>query len=111
MALKTSEVYRCLEKKTLIFGFELIDIFMVFSLMAVLNFILGDMPYKLLFTWGPAILAALLLRLGKAGKPDNYLKHLAQFYFSPGVLSAFPLAPRRSYFVKKSTAGKSGKGD
>lgn len=99
MALKTSQVYRCLEKKMLIFGFEVVDLFAVFSLLATLNFFLQGVPYKFLFTWGPAMVLAVFLRLGKAGKPENYLLHLARHYLTPSVLSAFSLAPRRKYFL------------
>ena len=101
MALKTSEVYRCLEKKTLVFGFELVDLFLVFSVLAALNFILGNIPYKFLWTWGPAMALGLFLRIGKRGKPDNYLLHLARYHFSPGILSAFKLAGQRNNFVDK----------
>ncbi len=101
MALKTSEVYRCLEKKTLVFGFEIVDLFLVFSVLAGLNFFLGNLPYKFLWTWGPAMALGFGLRIGKAGKPDNYLAHLARFHFSPGVLSSFSLAPTRKHFLKR----------
>lgn len=101
MALKTSEVYRCLEKKTLIFGFEILDLFLIFFVLAVLNFILGDVAYKFFFTWGPAIALGLTLKWGKAGKPENYILHLIRFYSSPGVFSAFSLAPARKKFTKK----------
>ena len=101
MALKTSQVYRCLDKKTLVFGFEIVDLFVVFSLLAVLNLILRGLPYKFLLTWGPAVALALFLKIGKAGKPDNYLLHLARFYFSPVLYSGFGLAPRRVRFIKK----------
>lgn len=101
MALKTSQVYRCLEKKMLIFGFEIVDLFAIFLFLAVLNFMLRGVPYKFFLTWGPAMALAIFLRLGKAGKPENYLLHLARFYISPIVLKAFPLAPRRRRFTLK----------
>ena len=106
MALKTSEVYRCLEKKTLVFGFEILDLFLVFSVLAVLNFILGSVPYKFFWTWGPSLALGIGLRIGKSGKPDNYLLHLARFHFSPGILSAFELASQRSRFLSKERKNK-----
>ena len=51
MGLKTSEVYRCLEKKTLIFGFEMLDLFAVFLVLAILNFVFSSVKYKALWTW------------------------------------------------------------
>lgn len=99
MGLKTSTVYRCLDKKTLIFGFELVDLFLVFTVLAFLNLMLGSVPYKFLFTWGPSISLALFIKLIKCGKPDNYLLHLLRAQFRPKVLSAFPLARKRSNFI------------
>src|SRR5271170_2118103 len=95
MALKTSEVYRCLEKKTLVLGFEMVDLFAVFTLFSILNLLLSGIRYKFLLTAGPALGLALLLRLGKAGKPENFMVHWIRFQFAPGVLSAFPLAKER----------------
>lgn len=103
MALKTSEVYRCLEKKTLVFGFEIVDLFLVFSVLAVLNFVLGSVPYKFFWTWGPSMALGLGLRAAKSGKPDNYLAHLARYHFSPGVFSSFTLAAAQKNFKKKGT--------
>ncbi len=99
MALKTSEVYRCLDKKTLVFGFEILDLFLVFLVLAVLNFVLGQIPYKFFWTWGPSLALGLGLRMGKAGKPDNYLIHLVRYHFSPGILSAFDLALEKIKFT------------
>jgi hypothetical protein len=101
MALKTSQVYRCLDKKMLVFGFEIVDLFAIFSFLATLNFLLQGVPNKFLFTWGPALALAIFLRIGKAGKPENYLLHLARSAFAPTILSAFPLAPRRKRFISK----------
>ena len=101
MALRTSEVYWCLDKKALVFGFEIVDMFVIFSVLAILNFVLRGVPYKFFLSWGPAALLALGLRLGKAGKPENYLLHLARRLFAPVIFSAFPLAPRRRLFANK----------
>ena|SRR5258708_5884498 len=101
MALKTSQVFRCLDKKMLIFGFEIVDLFAIFSFLAILNLAMQGVPYKFCFTWGPAVALAVFLRLGKAGKPENYLLHLARFYLLPDVLTAFPLAQQRKRFIAK----------
>jgi len=99
MGLKTSTVYRCLDKKTYIFGFEIVDLFLVFTVLAFLNLVLGHVPYKFLFTWGPSLSLALFIKLIKRGKPDNYLLHLIRGYFQPKILSAFALAKKRSKFI------------
>ena len=106
MALRTSEVYRCLEKKTLVFGFEILDLFVVFLVLAILNFCLRGVPYKFFLSWGPTALLAVGLRLGKAGKPDNYLLHLARSYFQPAVFSAFVLAAPRTTFIAPKKGAK-----
>ena len=100
--LKTSEVYKCLDKKTLIFGFEMLDLFLVFSVLAVLNFVLSGVQWKFAFTWGPALSLAAFLRLSKTGKPENYLLHFLKYYSSPGVLECFTQAKPRRYFITKS---------
>lgn len=99
MGLKTSTVYRCLDKKTYVFGFEIVDLFFVFTVLAFLNLVLGHVPYKFLFTWGPSLSLALFIKLIKRGKPDNYLLHLIRSYFQPKILSAFALARKRSKFI------------
>lgn len=101
MSLKTSEVYRCLEKKTLVFGFEILDLFLVFAVLAVLNMVFGGLPYKFFWTWAPSLTLAVFLRFAKAGKPDNFLVHWIRFQFSPGVLGAFQFARRRKRFLEK----------
>lgn len=92
MALKTSEVYRCLEKKTLVFGFEMLDLFIVFTVFALSSLVFSGIRYKFIWTWGPALALALFLRFGKSGKPENFLLHWIRFQFSPGIFAAFPLA-------------------
>lgn len=89
MALKAEPTSQSLEKKLLIGGFEVPDILAIFLLLSVLNFSFGQTQYKLLLVWAPVAMAALGLRLGKRGKPDNYLVHLAKFYSRPKYLSAF----------------------
>ena len=101
MALRSSEVYRCLDKKTLVFGFEIVDLFLVFACLSILSLVLSGVPNKFLWTWGPSLALGLFLKIGKAGKPDNYLVHVLRFQFSPGVLGAFPLAEPRTQFLKK----------
>ena len=105
MALQTSQVYRCLEKKTQVWGFEILDLFAVSALLALLNFLFRGMPYNFVFTWAPALSLALFLRIGKIGKPENYFLHLARFHFLPRLYSSFYLANKRSRFIKKPKKG------
>ena len=70
-------------------GFEVPDVLAIFLLLSILNFSFGQTNHKLLFVWGPVVVAAITLRLGKRGKPDNYLVHLGKFHIQPKYLSAF----------------------
>lgn len=88
--LETSTVYKCLEKKMLILGFEIVDLFILSLLFCVLNFVFASTSLKLFFTFVPVLGGALALRLLKHGKADNYCLHILRFYLTPGVLRAFP---------------------
>lgn len=90
MGLKSTGVSRCLEKKLLLFGFELPDLLVIFFFLSVLNLILGSAGHDCLLIWLPATSLALGVRLAKAGKPDNYLIHLIRFKTRSHVLQAFP---------------------
>ena len=89
MALKSEPTSQSLERKLMIAGFEIPDLLAIFSLLATLNFLFGATGQKLLLVWLPTAALALALRLGKRGKPDNYLVHLARFHFAPKYLLAF----------------------
>ncbi len=89
MALRSEPVSRCLEKKLLIMGFEIPDLLAIFFVLSILNFTLGQTNQKLLLVWIPTAVFAAVLRIGKKGKPDNYLLHLAKFHFNPNYVSAF----------------------
>ncbi len=87
--LKASKVYKCLEKKTLIFGFEIFDVFLICILLSVLNLVFASSDWKLFYTWIPVMSLAFGLRAFKKGKPDNYLQHYLKFQFTPGIFKAF----------------------
>jgi len=89
LALNTTPVSQCLDKKLLIFGYEIPDLLAIFLLLSVLNFTFGSTGMKLYLVWLPTLTLALTLRLGKRGKPDNYLLHLVRFQTQPKLLSAF----------------------
>ncbi len=89
MPLKSEPTSQSLEKKLLIFGYEVPDVLAIFLLLSILNFLFGQTNQKLLLVWLPVIVIALVLRIGKRGKPDNYLVHLAKFHLRPKYFSAF----------------------
>jgi hypothetical protein len=87
--LKTTLVSKCLDKKLLLFGFEIPDVLAIFFTLSVLNFIFGQTNTKFIFIWLPSIALALVLKFGKQGKPDNYLIHWLRYQLKPGTYSAF----------------------
>ncbi len=92
MSLKLTPVSQCLEKKLKFIGFEIPDLLFILSFLSVLNFLFGSFNGKLFIVWIPTAIVALVLRIGKHGKPDNYLVHQFRFLFQPKVLKAFPEA-------------------
>jgi hypothetical protein len=88
LGLRTVPVNQCLDKKLLIFGYEIPEILVVFFLLSVLNFVFPH-GLKLIFVWLPTVAIAVVLRIGKRGKPDNYLVHLVRHKLRPPLLSAF----------------------
>ncbi|MBI3556105.1 MAG: hypothetical protein HY074_07565 [Deltaproteobacteria bacterium] len=88
MSLLVSKVPRALETKARLFGFELGDLLLIFLYLALSNLIFGQTRLKFPLVWlGTAALAAALYFL-KRGKPDNYLQHAGEHFWSAGVLSA-----------------------
>jgi len=106
MALESSTVYKCLEKKTLILGFEVVDLFLMSVLLCVLNFVFVDSSMKLFFTFGPVAIVAALLRIMKMGKAENYLLHWIRFQIAPGVFKAWPRATSPNALLKIKQKGK-----
>jgi hypothetical protein len=88
MALTTTPVPNCLEKKLTFLGYEVMDLMLIFGTLSILNFTLGAID-KLTFVWMPTVLLAITLRSGKRGKPDKYLEHKIRFHAQPKNLSAF----------------------
>lgn len=89
MALRSEPVSKSLEKRFLILGFEVPDILAIFLLLSILNFLFGQTEFKFALVWLPVLIVAATLRIGKRGKPDNYLIHLAKFHARPRYFSAF----------------------
>ena len=89
MSLKTTPVSRCLDKKLQISGYEIPDLLAIFFLLSILNFLFGRTDMKLALVWLPTISLATVLRIGKRGKPDNYLIHLVRYHLRKRNLFAF----------------------
>lgn len=109
MALNITNVAKCLDKKLILFGYEIPDLLLIFFVLSILNFIFGSTNQKLLLVWGPSALLAALLRFGKVGKPDNYLIHLIRSKMKPTFYEAFyepsknPMPPKRFMRLEKKS--------
>lgn len=90
MNLKTTSVAKCLDKRLLLFGFEVFDVLGIFLTLSVLNFVFGQTSFKIVFVWVPTALLAAVLHFGKKGKPDGFLIHWLRFQLKPGTFKAFP---------------------
>jgi len=95
MELLTSKTFRCLERKAKIMGFELFDVLLIGITISLANLFIGQIPYRLIVTWAPAILLAGVLWFGKRGKPDNFLLHWVRFKVGPNTYSAFKEAKNK----------------
>lgn len=89
MSLRSEPTSQSLEKKLLIMGYEVPDVLAIFLLLSILNFLFGQTNHKLFLIWLPVLVVALVLRLGKREKPDNYLVHLAKCHLQSKYFSAF----------------------
>lgn len=89
MEIRTTPVSKCLDKKMIIMGFEIPDLLAIFLMLSILNFLFGMTSMKIVAVWLPTVALALILRISKRGKPDNFLIHWIRFQIRPGILSAF----------------------
>lgn len=89
MDLKSTPVSRCLDKKMILFGFEVPDLLAIFLTLSVLNFVFGQTSLKVFLVWLPTLVLAATLRFAKRGKPEGFLIHWLRYQIKPGVLSAF----------------------
>lgn len=95
MDLTTSKTFRCLDRKAKIMGFELFDVLMIGIVLSAMNLLTGNVPYRLLVTWTPALALAGVLWVGKRGKPENYLLHLVRFHLGQNYYCAFKEAKNK----------------
>lgn len=87
--LEQNKVSKSLDRKLLIMGFEVPDLLVIFLLLSILNFFFGSSSYQLFLVWLPPALVALVLKIAKKNKPDNFLLHFIRYWVSPGIIKAF----------------------
>lgn len=88
--MRAVDVSKSLDKKLMMFGYEVLDVLAIFLTLSVLNLLFGQSGMSLLLVWIPTTLLAVVLRVGKRGKPDKFLLHWLRYQVKPGVYSAFP---------------------
>lgn len=81
--LLVTKVPRALDIKSKLFGFELPDLLAIFLNLAVTNLVFGSTSLRFPLVWGTTLVLAGFLFFAKRGKPDNYIQHLGEFWFSP----------------------------
>mgnify|MGYP001558645355 CR=1 FL=1 len=86
--LRASQVHRRLDAKLKVGGVEAADLLVVLLLAAVLNLLLGQMPFGPVLIFGIPGVLFFALYIGKRGKPDGYLFQAIKFYLSTGELWA-----------------------
>ena len=87
--MRVTTVSKCLDRKLVLFGYEVLDLLAIFLVLSVLNLLFGQAPMKWLLVWAPSLTLAGVLRWGKRGKPEKYLVHWIRYQVAPGVYSAF----------------------
>lgn len=89
MELRTNSTSKCLDRKLTMLGFEVPDLLLIFFTISILNFVFGKTGFKLFLVWLPTVTLVLTLKIGKRGKPENFLIHFVRFYFKQKHYSAF----------------------
>ena len=79
---------RNLERQSKLFGFEIMDVFVIFLFMSGLNFIFGETAFRFPLVFGGTITLALILFITKRGKAENYLLYKARYLVKPAILYA-----------------------
>ena len=98
--MRVTEVNKSLDKKLKILGYEVPDILLIFLFIGVMNFIVKDGSDKIFYVWIPGIVLAIVLRIFKRNKPDNFLIHWVRYHLLPAGLRALPKAKSQNYSYK-----------
>jgi hypothetical protein len=91
MSLRSTPVSKFLGRPLRIFGFEVPDLLAICLFVAVANFVVTSGMGKIWFVWLPALILGLLVRFGKANKPENFLVHWVRYQLAPGAYCAAKL--------------------
>ena len=88
MELETSRVYRNLEMKLKIAGFDAFDFLLILLFSGIMNLIFGGTALGIYFVFILPGLIMAVLYFGKRNKPEGFLKRFIRFYFLPACFKA-----------------------
>ena len=83
-----SPVYRNLDARMKILGFEALDLLIALIIAGVMNLLFGHGVLALPLGVGLPCLALAVLYVSKRGKPDKFLVHWLKYQVTPGFYSA-----------------------
>lgn len=89
MGLKKASVSKCLDRKLQFAGFEIADILIILTLLSILKFLFGNSGHETFLVWLPVASLIAILRIGKRGKPENFILHWFKYQTSPKAYYAF----------------------
>lgn len=84
--LQTSIVHKNLDSKVKFFGMELFDVLVVAGTASILNLLFGQTSIGGPIVFGLPSLLALVIYIGKKGKPERFLQDYIKFQTLPGVM-------------------------
>ena len=95
--MRVTPISRCLDRRLVLFGFDVGDLLCVFFTLSCLYLVFGQTQMKILCVWLPTVSLACILRYGKKGKPEKYIIHWVRFQIMPGVFEAFEGCTAREF--------------
>lgn len=88
MSLNTSSVHKNLETEIKIMGLDAHDLLLILMVAMVMNVFFGNTPLSEILVFGLPTILAIILYLGKRGKPKGFLIDYLKFITRPGHYSA-----------------------
>ena len=100
MSLRSTPVSRSLDRKLTIAGFEIPDLFVIFMLLMLLQYMFANYEFGIFLTIIPPVILGLVIRYFRRGQPDNYMKHWLRSKLQPKHLCAFTTVRRKPFLSK-----------
>ena len=101
MELNSSKVHRNLDVKLKMMGMEVQELVFVLLFASIMNLCFGGTRLSLYLVFVCPSVAALVLILGKRGKPDRFLVHCLRYYLQAGHFVAGSEAKDRDLLKRR----------